>query len=192
MRAAGGGGPGTVPPARGCAHWLGARTCMHASRALAMEAARALLKQRTCWAALVHPAQPSPPPLPLACPQERRVPPWRRAAADRRPGPPRAPVLGGWRQVRGGGPRGFIFTAAVGGVVACGAASTAAVAGVVACCTPRRPDRRPPRPPCSNNRVASWFIEDMPVHKAAFAAGGSKVGAGSMVAHGRFGHQGRR
>lgn len=29
-----------------------------------MEAARALLKQRTCWAALVHPAQPSPPPSP--------------------------------------------------------------------------------------------------------------------------------
>lgn len=27
----------------------------------------------------------------------------------------------------------------------------------------------------NNNRVASWFIEDMPVHKAAFAAGGSKV-----------------
>lgn len=35
------------------------------------------------------------------------------------------------------------------------------------------------RLPCSNNRVASWFIEDMPVHKAAFAAGGSKVGDGS-------------
>ncbi|KAL4419673.1 hypothetical protein ABPG75_006771 [Micractinium tetrahymenae] len=27
----------------------------------------------------------------------------------------------------------------------------------------------------NNSRVASWFIEDMPVHRAAFAVGGSKV-----------------
>ena len=35
-------------------------------------------------------------------------------------------------------------------------------------------------PPVRRNpRVHSWFVEDMPIHKAAFTAGGSKVWAGN-------------